>query len=145
MSRTIFFFNDTATTEIYTLSLHDALPISQRLAATECSSTPSTRAAKRGASGVTPTGMGLYTTRQRGDHAQDHYRHRRHAAAPDPEGRGGRVPLHESRLRGDRDLRGARRERGASAPGRLTRRPRGGACRTLTPTPREGRGGTRAP
>src|SRR5215216_3673738 len=27
-----FFFNDTATTEIYTLSLHDALPISSRLA-----------------------------------------------------------------------------------------------------------------
>src|SRR6267378_3759291 len=27
-----FFFNDTATTEIYTLSLHDALPISGRLA-----------------------------------------------------------------------------------------------------------------
>src|SRR2546427_4258376 len=27
-----FFFNDTATTEIYTLSLHDALPISQQLA-----------------------------------------------------------------------------------------------------------------
>src|SRR6266705_6480666 len=27
-----FFFNDTATTEIYTLSLHDALPIWQRLA-----------------------------------------------------------------------------------------------------------------
>src|SRR2546425_7395321 len=26
----IFFFNDTATTEIYTLSLHDALPISVR-------------------------------------------------------------------------------------------------------------------
>src|SRR2546429_6953894 len=26
-----FFFNDTATTEIYTLSLHDALPISTRL------------------------------------------------------------------------------------------------------------------
>src|SRR3712207_7595011 len=25
----IFFFNDTATTEIYTLSLHDALPISE--------------------------------------------------------------------------------------------------------------------
>src|SRR2546426_9758018 len=25
-----FFFNDTATTEIYTLSLHDALPISNR-------------------------------------------------------------------------------------------------------------------
>src|SRR3712207_7257745 len=29
-----FFFNDTATTEIYTLSLHDALPISR---ATNCS------------------------------------------------------------------------------------------------------------
>src|SRR2546430_10183975 len=27
-----FFFNDTATTEIYTLSLHDALPISKRRA-----------------------------------------------------------------------------------------------------------------
>src|SRR5204863_9610869 len=27
-----FFFNDTATTEIYTLSLHDALPISDRAA-----------------------------------------------------------------------------------------------------------------
>src|SRR3712207_7386618 len=27
-SRRVFFFNDTATTEIYTLSLHDALPIS---------------------------------------------------------------------------------------------------------------------
>src|SRR2546426_8409846 len=26
-----FFFNDTATTEIYTLSLHDALPIFERL------------------------------------------------------------------------------------------------------------------
>src|SRR5690349_22871457 len=26
-SRFLFFFNDTATTEIYTLSLHDALPI----------------------------------------------------------------------------------------------------------------------
>src|SRR2546429_5156805 len=27
---TLFFFNDTATTEIYTLSLHDALPICDR-------------------------------------------------------------------------------------------------------------------
>src|SRR3712207_7992066 len=27
MSTHVFFFNDTATTEIYTLSLHDALPI----------------------------------------------------------------------------------------------------------------------
>src|SRR6266571_4856372 len=29
--RFVFFFNDTATTEIYTLSLHDALPISGRV------------------------------------------------------------------------------------------------------------------
>src|SRR5256886_15679311 len=29
-SVSFFFFNDTATTEIYTLSLHDALPISKR-------------------------------------------------------------------------------------------------------------------
>src|SRR5258705_1275956 len=32
----IFFFNDTATTEIYTLSLHDALPISSRRRHTRC-------------------------------------------------------------------------------------------------------------
>src|SRR2546425_3513611 len=31
MILSIFFFNDTATTEIYTLSLHDALPISRVL------------------------------------------------------------------------------------------------------------------
>src|SRR2546422_6556861 len=33
-----FFFNDTATTEIYTLSLHDALPIWGRLAGVEAGS-----------------------------------------------------------------------------------------------------------
>src|SRR2546422_6189841 len=33
MALLFFFFNDTATTEIYTLSLHDALPISRRGAA----------------------------------------------------------------------------------------------------------------
>src|SRR5258708_24986075 len=32
-----FFFNDTATTEIYTLSLHDALPISTPICATTSS------------------------------------------------------------------------------------------------------------
>src|SRR3990172_8973113 len=35
----LFFFNDTATTEIYTLSLHDALPI--LLLATSAAGTPS--------------------------------------------------------------------------------------------------------
>src|SRR3989442_2020636 len=34
-----FFFNDTATTEIYTLSLHDALPISVAFAAPTSAST----------------------------------------------------------------------------------------------------------
>src|SRR5256885_7813533 len=35
-----FFFNDTATTEIYTLSLHDALPISWRSTPTCARSSP---------------------------------------------------------------------------------------------------------
>src|SRR5689334_24591404 len=34
----VFFFNDTATTELYTLSLHDALPISASVS-TRCSRT----------------------------------------------------------------------------------------------------------
>src|SRR6266850_3671958 len=40
-----FFFNDTATTEIYTLSLHDALPILMRLGSTTTTLAPSRRAA----------------------------------------------------------------------------------------------------
>src|SRR2546430_10022362 len=41
----LFFFNDTATTEIYTLSLHDALPISVRFHSSRSSGTgaPSTQ------------------------------------------------------------------------------------------------------
>src|SRR5256885_16158826 len=35
-----FFFNDTATTEIYTLSLHDALPISRASSAARCRFVP---------------------------------------------------------------------------------------------------------
>src|SRR2546430_11433593 len=35
-----FFFNDTATTEIYTLSLHDALPICMQLHATAVGEVP---------------------------------------------------------------------------------------------------------
>src|SRR5256885_5276931 len=37
-----FFFNDTATTEIYTLSLHDALPILRRVVATDAHQRPNT-------------------------------------------------------------------------------------------------------
>src|SRR2546425_3949432 len=36
-----FFFNDTATTEIYTLSLHDALPISRQSPCARTSPSPS--------------------------------------------------------------------------------------------------------
>src|SRR6266571_9100764 len=42
-----FFFNDTATTEIYTLSLHDALPISARPAPATCWSPGPARCARR--------------------------------------------------------------------------------------------------
>src|SRR5215203_813632 len=35
-----FFFNDTATTEIYTLSLHDALPISAATTRSACARSP---------------------------------------------------------------------------------------------------------
>src|SRR3712207_8431685 len=56
-----FFFNDTATTEIYTLSLHDALPISTPDAGTSSTATdsasvvasmPATRPASRSRTGV---------------------------------------------------------------------------------------------
>src|SRR5436305_9546788 len=43
-----FFFNDTATPEIYTLSLHDALPISDRVLG-----------APDGTSGLGPVGAGV--------------------------------------------------------------------------------------
>src|SRR3989442_8996388 len=56
MLTVLFFFNDTATTEIYTLSLHDALPISaprrvclrqRRAAAFQCGHRPDRRADRR--------------------------------------------------------------------------------------------------
>src|SRR2546427_13237133 len=43
-----FFFNDTATTEIYTLSLHDALPICRRVSCRSTSSSLPTRLQNRG-------------------------------------------------------------------------------------------------
>src|SRR5690349_22847419 len=44
LSLLFFFFNDTATTEIYTLSLHDALPISWSMpSAGSCATGPSRR------------------------------------------------------------------------------------------------------
>src|SRR3712207_7645165 len=57
---TLFFFNDTATTEIYTLSLHDALPIclvgrtttAPRRRATTSTSAPAFMGARSGLSGM---------------------------------------------------------------------------------------------
>src|SRR5712672_1999315 len=43
MDHHLFFFNDTATTEIYTLSLHDALPISTAAVPWSCGSGRSVR------------------------------------------------------------------------------------------------------
>src|SRR2546429_8484900 len=54
-----FFFNDTATTEIYTLSLHDALPI--------CRKPHLVRAVV----GVEPTGMPVVQEGQQGQQGQE--------------------------------------------------------------------------
>src|SRR5438067_8861029 len=51
-----FFFNDTATTEIYTLSLHDALPISaSRNSRSRRSSCPTPSACRRSKRSRSPT------------------------------------------------------------------------------------------
>src|SRR2546422_8104991 len=49
----LFFFNDTATTEIYTLSLHDALPISSRSGSSR-PSCPTSRPGKKRERGSSP-------------------------------------------------------------------------------------------
>src|SRR5256885_15150397 len=57
----LFFFNDTATTEIYTLSLHDALPIwcGRRARELPCaSSSPPGAGASRGRQDGSPTATG---------------------------------------------------------------------------------------
>src|SRR2546427_9679701 len=48
-----FFFNDTATTEIYTLSLHDALPIFSACRSPDCAA--SKRSSDTRAKAVTPS------------------------------------------------------------------------------------------
>src|SRR3989442_15489784 len=59
----IFFFNDTATTEIYTLSLHDALPISLRTLKTAPSMVPMTRSGRPSPS-QSPTDLVIGTDRK---------------------------------------------------------------------------------
>src|SRR6266480_7565175 len=60
-----FFFNDTATTEIYTLSLHDALPISSLPSASRNS-----RAASRldDARGAQPRNLGIALAEEAAQH-----------------------------------------------------------------------------
>src|SRR5689334_24145664 len=53
----LFFFNDTATTEIYTLSLHDALPISSVSSRVNCLRSPSTPVVSRTISSRAPAGI----------------------------------------------------------------------------------------
>src|SRR6516225_3030790 len=55
LSDPFFFFNDTATTEIYTLSLHDALPITAGLL------TPDSLAELMGAPNIAPVQSNLQT------------------------------------------------------------------------------------
>src|SRR5256885_14945729 len=99
-----FFFNDTATTEIYTLSLHDALPISLE-----------------GPAGTAdPAGLPASAVR---DHAPAHAGHRRGPArGPGQQGLGGLLrpgPLRRARPR-DKGPARARRCPAADAqqPGR---------------------------
>src|SRR5215211_9406478 len=51
-----FFFNDTATTEIYTLSLHDALPISRPATSRSSAATSCTTASSRCCGTPSPVG-----------------------------------------------------------------------------------------
>src|SRR3712207_9290545 len=67
ISPIFFFFNDTATTEIYTLSLHDALPISRVCARRDPD--PASRLRRRIRAGVArrpwPVNAGPFPVRER--------------------------------------------------------------------------------
>src|SRR3712207_8465565 len=69
----LFFFNDTATTEIYTLSLHDALPISRSTASRPwCSPSTSTSAWPSTSPGPTARGPSSSPpSRQIGEHTSE--------------------------------------------------------------------------
>src|SRR3712207_8470675 len=54
MASSLFFFNDPATTEIYTLSLHDALPIWRRRAGRRRAAPPSSPHSAPPGSGAPP-------------------------------------------------------------------------------------------
>src|SRR2546430_11027002 len=74
-----FFFNDTATTEIYTLSLHDALPIlyegefDRGGAADRGRATAARRARRHGSCGNRGAGRDRKSTRLNSSHSQISY------------------------------------------------------------------------
>ena len=55
-----FFFNDTATTEIYTLSLHDALPISEESKLVATFKPEDITALVKGMAGNAKNGAGIF-------------------------------------------------------------------------------------
>src|SRR5438874_9434457 len=65
-----FFFNDTTTTEIYTLSLHDALPIFD---STTCAATTSRRSARRRHASCQRDGGDRKSTRLNSSHVEISY------------------------------------------------------------------------
>src|SRR2546430_13158933 len=67
-----FFFNDTATTEIYTLSLHDALPI-WRESASGCGVLPTGRRYPVGPERDAPAPRDRKSTRLNSSHSQISY------------------------------------------------------------------------
>src|SRR2546430_9580488 len=87
----LFFFNDTATTEIYTLSLHDALPISRTKA-----KAPARRKAKATAKPVTVERLLLHGLRAPAGSQEAFYR--------DGLGRGLRSEEHTSELQSQSNL-----------------------------------------
>src|SRR2546429_3182195 len=104
-----FFFNDTATTEIYTLSLHDALPISttRRCAPTA----PAASRARRGRGSRACNGADRKSTRLNSSHGYISY------AVFCLKKKTDRRPRHPSRHEGHRALpRAAHRRLRAGAP-----------------------------
>src|SRR2546430_5821604 len=66
-----FFFNDTATTEIYTLSLHDALPICRAFMNTAMAATYIRKS--RSSSAMSMKGLDRKSTRLNSSHSQISY------------------------------------------------------------------------
>src|SRR3712207_7199789 len=110
-----FFFNDTATTEIYTLSLHDALPIYRRGPGGRVGPSPASRDLRgHGRGAVRLLHARLPARRERAARAERFAHARRDKGSPEREP----LPLHglHKNLRGGRAGRGAHaRRRGRAA------------------------------